>query len=394
MTSTILRGTTVLGTSGVTWAALASATDGPPGLSTTSYATWTSAVSGAVAYIAISGFNFPAFPAGDELQSVTVTLRHFPNNATRITSVVFQPYDGSNPIGSPATGTLTTSVHGDSATFPVTAAQLVSPNFNVRATITRGANTTSTIWNIDAIDVTAVYGPPLPPIETLVDSFETTVDKTVVWAGSSAQVVWDAGRARIPSTTAYYTLATPNTGGYKLTGSSVMAQLTLPAISATRETFMELFRAGVTNDKLSMYVSGTTLSARRTVVGTNTGVTGSGITYNPTTHAWWRIRESGGLVYFEYSADGIAWSTLGSIAPGWDISNVWLGINSGYYSTGTALDAYVDNVNTLGAPVVADGRPKVWTGSAWVKKPVKVWTGSAWVTKPMKVWTGSQWKLL
>ena len=39
----------------------------------------------------------------------------------------------------------------------------------------------------------------------------------------------------------------------------------------------------------------------------------------------------------------------------------------------------------------AGGRVKVWTGAAWVEKPVKVWTGAAWVEKPVKVWTGAAW---
>lgn len=39
----------------------------------------------------------------------------------------------------------------------------------------------------------------------------------------------------------------------------------------------------------------------------------------------------------------------------------------------------------------ATGRMKVWTGSAWVAKPVKVWSGSAWVEKPVKFWNGSAW---
>jgi len=43
------------------------------------------------------------------------------------------------------------------------------------------------------------------------------------------------------------------------------------------------------------------------------------------------------------------------------------------------------------APV--GGKPKVWTGSAWVEKPAKVWTGSAWIEKPVKVWNGSAWVL-
>ena len=41
----------------------------------------------------------------------------------------------------------------------------------------------------------------------------------------------------------------------------------------------------------------------------------------------------------------------------------------------------------------AGGSIKVWTGSAWVEKPVKVWNGSAWVEKPVKAWNGSAWVL-
>jgi hypothetical protein len=33
----------------------------------------------------------------------------------------------------------------------------------------------------------------------------------------------------------------------------------------------------------------------------------------------------------------------------------------------------------------------VWSGTAWVEKPVKVWNGSAWVQKPVKHWDGSSW---
>lgn len=38
------------------------------------------------------------------------------------------------------------------------------------------------------------------------------------------------------------------------------------------------------------------------------------------------------------------------------------------------------------------GQVKVWTGAAYVEKPVKVWNGSQWVEKPAKVWDGSSWK--
>lgn len=48
------------------------------------------------------------------------------------------------------------------------------------------------------------------------------------------------------------------------------------------------------------------------------------------------------------------------------------------------------NASIFGDPPVA-GRPKVWNGSAWVRKPLKIWNGSAWVEKPVKRWNGSAW---
>lgn len=39
------------------------------------------------------------------------------------------------------------------------------------------------------------------------------------------------------------------------------------------------------------------------------------------------------------------------------------------------------------------GQIKVWTGAAWVAKPMKVWDGASWTTKPVKYWDGSQWVL-
>lgn len=55
------------------------------------------------------------------------------------------------------------------------------------------------------------------------------------------------------------------------------------------------------------------------------------------------------------------------------------------------------NIPILAIPVTVTGGggggvlTKVWSGSAWVAKPVKVWNGTAWVTKPLKVWSGSAW---
>jgi len=241
----------------------------------------------------------------------------------------------------------------------------------------------------DPTSITVIEG--APKIETLVDTFDTEVDKAVKWRASSTQVVWDAGRAKIPSTTSYYSLSTPTTGGYRLTDSSVMIQFT-PPVGTNRESFMEILGAGASTNKISFYVSGTTLYARQTLNGSNIPVRSA--PYDPVAHAWWRIRESLEQLYWETSPDGLEWTLFIDVGAAWTPDNVWLSINSGYYSTGTVQNAFVDNVNAPPAPEVPDGRPKVWTGSSWVKQPVQVWTRASWETKPMKVWTGSDWKLL
>lgn len=46
------------------------------------------------------------------------------------------------------------------------------------------------------------------------------------------------------------------------------------------------------------------------------------------------------------------------------------------------------------APSATAGFPKVYTGAAFVQKPLKVWNGSAWVQKPIKIWTGTAWRVL
>jgi hypothetical protein len=41
----------------------------------------------------------------------------------------------------------------------------------------------------------------------------------------------------------------------------------------------------------------------------------------------------------------------------------------------------------------AGGQIKVWTGSAWVPKPIKRWSGTEWVIVPLKFYNGSTFVL-
>ena len=41
--------------------------------------------------------------------------------------------------------------------------------------------------------------------------------------------------------------------------------------------------------------------------------------------------------------------------------------------------------------VVVAGGIDVFTGTAWVRKPVEVWTGTAWVERSIEVYSGTAW---
>ncbi|MEU9050161.1 hypothetical protein AB0D37_07110 [Streptomyces sp. NPDC048384] len=112
------------------------------------------------------------------------------------------------------------------------------------------------------------------------------------------------------------------------------------------------------------------------------------LAYDSVAHRWWRFREAAGTFYWETSPNAATWTVRRNVTtPQWLKFGTLRTNFEGYADTGsTTTPAEVDNVNA--APTTI---PKVWTGSAWVQKPVKVWTGSAWVAKPVKAWSGTAW---
>lgn len=295
----------------------------------------------------VGGFNFAAIGDAEPINSVTISIEAKTTTASRA-QIKGELYDGATPLtGSLALTNLTAAdtFYTFNATG-VTVAQLKSANLKVRVTNKRTASQASTT-SVDHVKITVDYG-ATPKLETFTDDFATQVDKVTKWPGSSAPVVWDAsGRAKIPVTTAYSALGQAQTGGYDLTGSYLIAQLTINAAGSgtgARETFFEIDKAGGVNDRFSMFVSGTDFIIRRYIGGSINGTYNIG-TYNPTTHAWWRIRESGGNTYFGYSANGTDWTEPFNIANGFAVTNVWVNISSGLWGDATTTDTFIDNVN-------------------------------------------------
>lgn len=103
---------------------------------------------------------------------------------------------------------------------------------------------------------------------------------------------------------------------------------------------------------------------------------------------WYRVRESAGTLYYEYSTDGNSWTTLYSQSSTPQLGRVQADFRAVASGGTPTISAVVDNINVLppsGLPV------KVYLGGNWVTKPAKRWNGSAWVEFNPKIWDGSQW---
>lgn len=80
--------------------------------------------------------------------------------------------------------------------------------------------------------------------------------------------------------------------------------------------------------------------------------------------------------------------------PTYDAGSNGTDVEFGPYAGFTIGNSYpLELVGVGGGGPAGTGKVKVWTGLAWVEKPVKAWTGSAWAEKPLKVRGASSWDL-
>jgi beta-glucanase (GH16 family) len=148
-------------------------------------------------------------------------------------------------------------------------------------------------------------GPPatIPAMATLTDSFSNSATLGSQWNGSSSGVSISGGQAVIPCNSDQYFV--PGTV-YDLQGSYMYVEV--PTVASGTGCTTDI---GATNSATSeSYVQWTYLSGNLTAqlqqAGSLTNV--GSVTYNATTHKWWRIRESGGSIFWDTAPDGSTWT--------------------------------------------------------------------------------------
>ncbi|QQG50943.1 MAG: hypothetical protein HZB75_00320 [Candidatus Saccharibacteria bacterium] len=193
----------------------------------------------------------------------------------------------------------------------------------------------------------------VPLIETFTDDFNDNSLDTTKWD------LWDVGHAvetggelQIASVTAasYRGMQSVRTGN--LTDSAVHVEV--PHVLTGLTDASTCLQVAVDDQHtITLYESGGFFVAEYQIDGVWT--TPATMAYGATTHRWWRIREAGGTLYYEYSADGATWSALTSVPTPFAVTAMYTMLFIGTSSTNVSTDtAIFDNVNTM--PTMASSR--------------------------------------
>jgi hypothetical protein len=199
----------------------------------------------------------------------------------------------------------------------------------------------------------------MPSLSTLVDNFNDNVIGAN-WGNSYGGVTEVGGKARVPCGTGFAGYQTAYS--WTFAGASLFVKVTtVPVAGAATECYCGL----LVNSPTAGTRIGFTINAVANLLRckNDTGYFDAGvveIAYNPTTHAFLRLREDGTNVYWDTSPDGSTWTNRRTLAtPAWVTSSIdTCAVDmSAHRDAGTADYAEYDNFNTL-----SDGA--VYTGSA------------------------------
>ena len=183
-------------------------------------------------------------------------------------------------------------------------------------------------------------------MSSLSDSFASD-DLPALWYNTDSPVTVSGGAAVIPSSASYYGLG--STTAYNLAGSYFSAKIT-PATTGGSATYLDLL-SGIQIAEMYYDSSAGTLAADMWQgEGVNTAV--GSTAYNATSHAYWRIREASGTLYWDTSPDGSTWTNRWSHAHTMDVTALTVTVTVGQ-SSGTGGSTLVADVNPGGTSPVS-----------------------------------------
>lgn len=185
-------------------------------------------------------------------------------------------------------------------------------------------------------------------LSTLQDDFTTVAMDTNKWAGNFGTLTFGGSTLTITRTS-----GASGYGGmdsallYDLTGSYASCQVVNAGNQAlvSWEVYpVEIFKD--TSNGLAWYISGNTIQTYRRVAGVNT-FTGSAA-YVSATMKYFRIRESLGSIYYDYSTDGLTWTNFVSHVNPFVVTSVYAELVAGTWASEVSTTSAVyDNFNVF-----------------------------------------------
>jgi SH3-like domain-containing protein len=164
------------------------------------------------------------------------------------------------------------------------------------------------------------------PFAQLTDDFNSLAVDTVKWPDNYNEAgplpSQPDGRARVPCNNGFAAYASAAT--YTLSESHAGVQVFPPAVGgATGSVFCQLLiLSDVAGTQIVFELDVSINLLRMTLHVDYTDEGGASLPYDPAEHAWLRVRETGGTLFWDTSADGRAWTVRHSdTAPAWVLAN-------------------------------------------------------------------------
>lgn len=244
---------------------------------------------------------------------------------------------GYKTVASGATGTATAT--GSSSTTAATTLGYLT----MTMVVTAAGGVTGAVTGSTTYGGTVAGSVSHPKMSTLVDTFGTA--DTATWSGYGGGPTVSAGQLNIVPTTGYPSLIT--TGQYDLIGSYAAVQLVSPPAVGTGTTQAYVLQLRLDGNNLVQWFYGAgNMLADYVVGGGETPL--STVAYSSTTHAWLRIREASGTIFWDTSADGVTWNNAASLANPFALTALNVYVAAGYYGTEPTPGTLVlDNLNNL-----------------------------------------------
>lgn len=183
-------------------------------------------------------------------------------------------------------------------------------------------------------------------IQNAIEKFNSGIsaDKWTNWGG--AQCVISDGTLKITLTTAASYFGMDFDDRFDLTGSSVTVHVPDAGAQLADRSMIPLLVTLDSNNTMAIYISNGTLGFQKQVATSYSDV--GSTSFNSSTMKYFRLRESSGTIYGEYSADRSTWTAIGSVSTPFAITNLILTIEGGNNAVvGSGATMIVDNLNVI-----------------------------------------------